>query len=113
VSPDEYPLLEPLREVLGAELAASRKVTDRGWMPRARQVGITGHSIAPRLYVALAVAGKFNHAIGVRGAGAVLAVNRDAEAPIFGHADVGLVGDWHEIVPLLAETLRARRLARA
>ena len=69
VAPDEYEELSPLAALLGAELAATRKVTDRGWAPRARQVGITGRSIAPRLYVAVALSGKFNHVVGVRGGG--------------------------------------------
>ena len=106
VLPDEYALLSPLAAVLGAELAATRKVTDRGWAPRARQVGITGRSIAPRLYLALALSGKFNHMVGVRAAGTILAVNEDRAAPVFGHCDVGIVGDWHEVVPLLARSLR-------
>ena len=88
--------------MLGAELAATRKVTDRGWAPRARQVGITGRSIAPRLYVAVGLSGKFNHMVGVRAAGTILAVNADRDAPVFEHCDVGIVGDWHEVVPLLA-----------
>jgi electron transfer flavoprotein alpha subunit len=112
VPPDDYPLLEPLRRALGAELAATRKVTDKGWLPRARQVGITGRSIAPRLYVAVGVAGKFNHVVGVRGAGVVLAVNRDPEAPIFDAVDVGIVGDWHDVVPLLVDALREAGLSR-
>ncbi len=77
VAPDEYPALEPLLESLGAELAATRKVTDRGWLPRSRQVGITGRTIAPRLYLAIGASGKFNHMVGVRAAGTVLAVNAD------------------------------------
>jgi len=108
VAPEEYPLLEPLRRALGAELAASRKVTDKGWLPRSRQVGITGRSIAPRLYLAIGVAGTFNHVVGARGAGVVMAVNRDAQAPIFDAVDVGLVADWHQAVPLLADALAAR-----
>jgi electron transfer flavoprotein alpha subunit len=111
VQSQEYPLLDPLLEVLGAELAATRKVTDKGWLPRSRQVGITGRSIGPRLYVALGLSGKFNHVIGVRGAGEVLAINSDPGALIFGVADVGIVGDWHEIVPLLVKELRARGVA--
>jgi electron transfer flavoprotein alpha subunit len=106
VVPDEYEQLSPLAAVLGAELAASRKVTDKGWAPRARQVGITGRSIAPRLYVAVGLSGKFNHMVGVRAAGTVLAVNEDRGAPVFEHCDVGIVGDWHQAVPLLAEALR-------
>jgi electron transfer flavoprotein alpha subunit len=107
VSPDEYERLSPLAAVLGAELAATRKVTDRGWAPRSRQVGITGRSIAPRLYVALGLSGKFNHVVGVRSAGTILAVNTDREAPVFEHCDIGIVGDWHAAVPLLTEALRA------
>jgi electron transfer flavoprotein alpha subunit len=108
VAPAEYGELSALAAILGAELAATRKVTDKGWAPRARQVGITGRSIAPRLYVALALSGKFNHMVGVRAARTVLAVNADPDAPVFAHADVGIVGDWHEVVPLLAEALRER-----
>jgi electron transfer flavoprotein alpha subunit len=108
VAPDEYETLSPLAAALGAELAATRKVTDKGWAPRSRQVGITGRSIAPRLYVALALSGKFNHMVGVRGAGTILAVNGDRNAPVFEHCDVGIVGDWHEVVPLLAQTLARR-----
>ena len=106
VAPEEYEELSPLAAVLGAELAATRKVTDKGWAPRARQVGITGRSIAPRLYVALGLSGKFNHMVGVRAAGTILAVNADPGAPVFEHCDVGIVGDWHQVVPLLQEALR-------
>jgi electron transfer flavoprotein alpha subunit len=72
-------------------------------------VGITGRAIAPRLYVAVGLSGKFNHMVGVRGAGTILAVNDDRTAPVFGFCDVGLVGDWHDVVPLLADALRRRR----
>ena len=106
VTPEEYELLAPLAALLGAELAATRKVTDRGWAPRSRQVGITGRSIAPRLYVAVGLSGKFNHMVGVRAAETILAVNADRGAPVFDHCDVGIVGDWHEVVPLLHEALR-------
>ncbi len=109
VAPEEYDQLSPLAAVLGAQLAATRKVTDRGWAPRSRQVGITGRSISPNLYVAVGVAGKFNHMVGVRSAATVLAVNRDPDAPVFAHADLGIVGDWHEVVPLLTAALRSRR----
>ncbi len=112
VTPDEYELVSPLAAVLGAELAATRKVTDRGWAPRARQVGITGRSISPRLYVALGLSGKFNHMAGVRGAGTVLAVNADRQAPVFSHCDVGIVGDWHEVLPLLTAALRGANVRR-
>jgi electron transfer flavoprotein alpha subunit len=109
VPPEEYEALQPLLKVLGAELAASRKVTDKGWLPRARQVGITGHSIAPALYVALGIQGKFNHVIGTRSAGTVLAVNLDEKAPIFDWADVGIVADWRQAVPALVAALESSR----
>jgi electron transfer flavoprotein alpha subunit len=113
VAPEDYPALDPLLAVLGAELAATRKVTDRGWLPRARQVGITGRSIAPRLYVLLGASAKFNHMAGVRAARTVLAVNPDADAPAFASADVGIVGAWHDVVPLLVPALEAVARVRA
>jgi len=105
VAPEEYGDLDPLLKVLGAQLGASRKVTDKGWLPRARQIGITGHSIAPALYVAIGVSGKFNHIVGARGAGTIVAINTDPEALILDWADVAIVGDWHEVVPLLVDAL--------
>ena len=73
VTPDDYPLLRSLAEQIDATLCATRKVTDKGWMPRARQVGITGHSISPRLFISLGASGKFNHTVGIRSAGTVMA----------------------------------------
>jgi electron transfer flavoprotein alpha subunit len=110
VTPDDYEELQPLLDVLDAELAATRKVTDKGWQPRARQVGITGRSIAPRLYVGIGLSGKFNHAVGVRAAGTVLAVNPDRGAPIWDHADIGIVADWRDAVPRLTARLQEQRL---
>jgi electron transfer flavoprotein alpha subunit len=110
VPPDDYAELQPLLDVLDAELAATRKVTDKGWQPRARQVGITGRSIAPRLYVGIGLSGKFNHAVGVRAAGTVLAVNPDRGAPIWDHADIGIVADWRDVVPRLTARLQEQRL---
>ena len=105
VSPEEYGSLDPLLKVLDAELAASRKVTDRGWLSRARQVGITGHIVDPAVYVAIGISGKFNHMVGSRSAGTVIAINRDPEAPVFEWVDVGIVADWHDAVPLLVREL--------
>jgi len=107
VSPDEYPRLDPLLAALGAELGATRKVTDEGAMPRARQIGITGRSVAPRLYLALGISGKFNHMVGVRGAGTIVAVNPDPHAPIARFADVILRADWHDVVPRLVAAISA------
>ena len=90
-------------DILGAELATTRKVTDQGWLPHARQVGITGRSIAPTLYVGVALSGNFNHACGIQAAGTVLAINSDPAAAIFEHADIGVVADWAHCVPLLVK----------
>ncbi len=105
VEPGDYAQLQPLLAALGAELAATRKVTDRGWQPRCRQVGITGRSISPRLYVAVGLSGKFNHMVGVRGAGKILAINAEPDALVFDSADVGIVADWRQAVPLLVSAL--------
>jgi len=106
IDPTDYSALTPLLEVLGAELGATRKVTDQGWLPRARQIGITGRSIAPRLYVVVGSSGKFNHMVGVRSARTVLAISDDRDAPVFASADAGIVSDWREVVPLLVDAIR-------
>lgn len=106
VDPERYGELDPLLDVLGAQLGATRKVTDKGWLPRARQIGITGHSVAPRLFVAIGTSGKFNHTVGIRGSGTVLGIGLDPEAPLWDHVDVGITGDWAEAVPLLVDALR-------
>jgi electron transfer flavoprotein alpha subunit len=105
VKPNEYIDLDPLLSVLCAELAATRKVTDLGWLPRSKQIGITGHSIAPALNVVIAASGKFNHMVGSQASGLILAINSDPAAPVFDWADIGIVADWREAVPLLAQLL--------
>ncbi len=107
VDPSEYSSFSTIAAILGAELAATRKVTDKGWAPRARQVGITGRSIAPRLYVAVALSGKYNHIVGVRSAGTILAINSDPDALVFDHCDVGIVGDFHDVIPALEDAVRS------
>ena len=103
IAPEDYDKLNPLLQILQAELATTRKVTDKGWLPHSRQVGITGRSISPNLYIALAVDGRFNHSCGIQAAGTVLAVNSDPKAPIFDYADIGIVADWAACLPLLVE----------
>ena len=111
VVPADYPKLEKHRAAIGAALCATRKVTDYGWMPRARQVGITGHSISPQLYFAIGMSGKFNHTVGVRNAGTVVGINPDPEAPLWDVVDIGIVGDWAEVfdalMPRVAEAQEA------
>jgi electron transfer flavoprotein alpha subunit len=106
VTPDEMFKLDDLRTVLGAEIGCTRKVTDSGWMPHARQIGVTGRAISPRLFVAIGTSGKFNHMVGVRSAATVLAVNPDPDALVWQHADIGVVAPFQECVPLLVEELR-------
>ncbi len=106
VQPDEYKSLESLRELLQAELGATRKVTDQGWLPRGRQIGITGRSVAPNLFISIAAEGKFNHTVGFRAAKNVLAINANPEAEIFKTCDFGIIADWHDVIPLLEAELR-------
>jgi electron transfer flavoprotein alpha subunit len=113
VDPSDYDALDPLLHVLGAELGATRKVTDKGWLPRARQIGITGRTLAPRLYVALGLGGKFNHMVGVRAAGTILAINPEPEALVFAAADIGIVGDWRDAVPLLVSEIERATISPA
>ncbi|MGH7782165.1 MAG: FAD-binding protein [Candidatus Binataceae bacterium] len=94
--------------VIRGALCATRRVTDAGWMPRQLQVGLTGKSIDPRLYIAIGVRGAPNHTVGIRRAGCVLAINNDPEALIFERANIGIVADWTAILPALAEALRNR-----
>jgi electron transfer flavoprotein alpha subunit len=105
VDPSRYGELRPLLDALGAELAGTRKVTDAGWLPRSRQVGITGRVVAPAVYLLFGASGKFNHMVGTRSAGLVVAVNSDPGAPVFDAADAGIVGDWAEVAKLLAAEL--------
>ena len=91
-----YQLVKELAIVLGAELAGSRKVTDLGWLPHSRQVGITGIHVSPKLYLTLGLSGKYNHMVGARAAKTIVSVNSDRDAPIFYQSDLGIVGDWTE-----------------
>ena len=111
VDPGEYPAIAELGALIGAgPLGATRKVTDQGWLPRSRQIGITGRSVAPELVVSIGANGGFNHAVGFVRATRVLAINADPDAAVFDQADVGIVGEWREIVSQLCEALRARPL---
>jgi electron transfer flavoprotein alpha subunit len=100
--PESLPAIERFAAALGASaIAATRDVTDDGWLPKQHQVGLTGRAIAPRLYFAIGVRGAFEHMVGLRRAGTIVAINKNPKAPVFEHADLGIVADWAEVLPLL------------
>jgi electron transfer flavoprotein alpha subunit len=99
-------LVKQLAEALGAEIAASRPICDSGWLPMDRQVGSSGQTVAPKLYLALGISGAIQHIVGMKGARSIIAINKDAEAPIFEIADYGIVGDLFQVVPPLIEELK-------
>ena len=99
-------IAQQLAEALGAEVAASRPICDAGWLPMERQIGSSGQTVAPKLYLALGISGAIQHVVGMKGARTIVAVNKDAEAPIFEVADYGIVGDLFEVVPAIIAALK-------
>jgi electron transfer flavoprotein alpha subunit len=104
-APENIPLAEALAKAIGGEIAASRPICDEGWLPMERQIGSSGQTVAPKLYLALGISGAIQHVVGMKGARTIVAINKDANAPIFEIADYGVVGDIFEIMPALTEAL--------
>jgi len=105
-APENIPQAEAVAKAMGAEIAASRPICDEGWLPMERQIGSSGQTVAPKLYLALGISGAIQHVVGMKGARTIVAINKDQNAPIFEIADYGVVGDIFEIMPALTEELQ-------
>lgn len=107
---ENIPLVQELATALGAELAASRPICDAGWLPMERQVGSSGQTVSPKLYLAAGISGAIQHLVGMKGSQCIVAINKDPDAPIFEIADYGIVGDLMEVVPALTEAVKSAKL---
>jgi len=107
--PENFALVEDLAKALGGAVAATRAVVDAGWYPYSTQVGQTGKSVSPKLYVACGISGAIQHKVGMQSSNVIVAINKDGNAPIFEFSDFGVVGDLHQVVPKLTELVRARK----
>src|SRR5258708_6607247 len=105
-SKDNLPLAERLAEALGGDLAASRPICDAEWLPIDRQIGSSGQTVGPKLYIPVGLSGAIQHLVGMKNSQTIVAINKDPEAPIFDIADYGIVGDLFEVLPVLTEEIR-------
>ena len=110
-APESFALAEELARALGGAVGATRAVVDAGWYPYSAQIGQTGKTVSPKLYVALGISGAIQHKVGMQSSSVIVAINRDANAPIFEFSDLGVVGDVHEVVPKLTELVTQRKSA--
>jgi electron transfer flavoprotein alpha subunit len=107
--PEPIPMIEEVAKSLGAVLACSRPVVDRNWLPKERQVGISGKTVKPKIYIAIGISGAFQHVTAMQGSETIIAINKDPRAPIFGVADYGIVDDFQNVIPILKEKAKGMK----
>jgi len=107
--PEHIPMIEEVAKSLGGVVACSRPVVDRNWLPKERQVGISGKTVKPKVYIAIGISGAFQHVTAMQGSETIIAINKDPRAPIFGVADYGIVDDFQNVIPILKEKTKGMK----